>query len=116
MANWIADYAQSENRTNGEISPQLCDTVRLKCPILVALSRARLGLYILGNAPDFASQSPMWSSVISQLHDDGAIGDAIPIKCYRHPEDVRYISSPGELPKVSPDGGWLVSCAGAGIK
>ncbi|KAL5531131.1 hypothetical protein ACEPAG_4007 [Sanghuangporus baumii] len=40
-------FLKSENRTN------------------VALSRARLGLYILGNAADFASQSTMWSSRIS---------------------------------------------------
>ncbi|KAL5513488.1 hypothetical protein ACEPAH_3887 [Sanghuangporus vaninii] len=85
-------FLKSKNRTN------------------VALSRARLGLYILGNAADFAKQSTMWSSVVSQLQENGAVGDAIPIKCHRHPDDIRYISKPGELPKSSPDGGCLRSC------
>ena len=70
----------------------------------MALSRAKKGLYILGNASDLASKSEMWSSVISQLDKNGSIGDAIPIQCHRHPDDIRYISKPDELSKLSPDG------------
>ncbi|KAI5123686.1 hypothetical protein M0805_001714 [Coniferiporia weirii] len=85
-------FLKSKNRTN------------------VALSRARHGLFILGNASDFASESTMWSSVISELTTQNGIGTGIPIKCNRHPDDVRYVSQPGELPLLSPDGGCLLSC------
>ncbi|KAI5116801.1 hypothetical protein M0805_007013 [Coniferiporia weirii] len=85
-------FLKSKNRTN------------------VALSRARQGLFILGNASDFASESPMWSSVISELSAQNGIGTRIPIKCNRHPDDVRYVSQPGELSLISPDGGCQLSC------
>ncbi|KAG8892864.1 hypothetical protein FRC01_013906, partial [Tulasnella sp. 417] len=45
----------------------------------VALSRAREGLYILGNADDLlASGSKMWSGVIEQLRQNEQIGPAFP--------------------------------------
>ncbi len=72
--------------------------------VLVALSRAREGLYILGNAADFSSKSKMWNDVIKRLDSAGCVGDALPIACQQHPNIVQYISRPGELPSISPDG------------
>lgn len=74
-------------------------------PFVVALSRARHGLYILGNASDLSGQSFMWSSVVDELTEHGALGGQLPIVCHRHPEEVRHISRPGDLPRQSPDGG-----------
>lgn len=70
----------------------------------VALSRAREGLYILGNASNLSSRSEMWRSVISQLEEDNSVGDAFPVRCHRHQEAVEYISRPGHLPRIAPDG------------
>ncbi|KAI0088042.1 P-loop containing nucleoside triphosphate hydrolase protein [Irpex rosettiformis] len=78
--------------------------------INVALSRAREGLYIFGNAQDFSSRSKMWKDVIVRLDSEGCVGDALPIACQQHPEFVQYISNPGELPHISPDGGCLRQC------
>ncbi|KAI0812709.1 P-loop containing nucleoside triphosphate hydrolase protein [Irpex lacteus] len=78
--------------------------------INVALSRAREGLYILGNAADFSSKSKMWNDVIKRLDSAGCVGDALPIACQQHPNIVQYISRPGELPGISPDGGCLRQC------
>ncbi|KZT10660.1 P-loop containing nucleoside triphosphate hydrolase protein [Laetiporus sulphureus 93-53] len=85
-------FLKSRNRTN------------------VALSRAREGLYILGNAPDLSSKGDMWRSVISDLERSGSVGDAFPVRCHRHPDHTDYISKPGQLPRIAPDGGCLRQC------
>ena len=70
----------------------------------VALSRAKEGLFILGNAPQLAERSSLWRHVIDELGKQQCIGGAFPIACYRHPEATTYISAPGKLPEVAPDG------------
>ncbi|KAG8914739.1 hypothetical protein FRC00_011180 [Tulasnella sp. 408] len=78
-------FLKSKNRTN------------------VALSRAKEGMYILGNADDLA-RSEMWSGVIAELKRQDAIGPALPIACHRHPEKVTLINAPGQIALHSPTG------------
>ncbi|KAH9839366.1 P-loop containing nucleoside triphosphate hydrolase protein, partial [Rhodofomes roseus] len=85
-------FLKSKNRTN------------------VALSRAREGLYILGNAADLKSRSEMWDDVISELEKRQCVGEAFPVRCHRHPERLEHISKSGQLPRISPDGGCLLQC------
>ena len=73
----------------------------------VALSRAREGMYIMGNASDLKSRSEMWNDVISELEKRGCVGDAFPIRCNRHPDRVEHINAAGQLPRISPDGSFL---------
>jgi len=84
--------------------------LKSKNRINVALSRAREGLYILGNATDLKSKSSMWQNVISELEQRGCVGDAFPVRCHRHPERMEYISKAGQLARISPDGGCLLQC------
>jgi hypothetical protein len=72
--------------------------------VIVALSRAREGLFILGNALNLASRSDMWRSVIDELEQNEAVGEAFPVVCQRHPHTIEYISEPGKLPRLAPDG------------
>jgi len=72
--------------------------------LLVALSRAREGLFIFGNADNLSSRSKMWHSIIEELESIDCLGPALPIVCHRHPSRVEYISKPGILPQISPDG------------
>ncbi|KDQ16534.1 hypothetical protein BOTBODRAFT_107034 [Botryobasidium botryosum FD-172 SS1] len=85
-------FLKSENRTN------------------VALSRAKHGLFVLGNAIDLASGSPMWAKVLSELQECNAIGSGFPIACHRHPDRAQIIDRPGILPIIAPDGGCLEPC------
>jgi hypothetical protein len=71
---------------------------------LVALSRAREGLFIFGNAANLSSRSRMWRHIIEELEKDEALGPALPIACHRHPETLEYICKPGQLPQIAPDG------------
>jgi len=70
----------------------------------VALSRAKEGLFILGNAVQLAEKSPLWRHVIKELEEQDCLGEAFPIACHRHPESTTYISAPGKLSEVAPDG------------
>lgn len=85
-------FLASENRTN------------------VALSRAKEGLFILGNAAQLASRSRMWRSVVEQLEEIHSVGNAFPVSCQRHPATIKLVSQPGTLPLFAPDGGCLEPC------
>ncbi|BEJ11583.1 hypothetical protein CspHIS471_0200430 [Cutaneotrichosporon sp. HIS471] len=77
-------FLRSRNRTN------------------VALSRAKHGMYILGNADQLASSSEMWRTIIHELEDEDAIGAGFPIACKLH-QEIKIIGEPGVLNMVSPD-------------
>ncbi|KAH9895168.1 P-loop containing nucleoside triphosphate hydrolase protein [Cubamyces lactineus] len=85
-------FLKSENRTN------------------VALSRAREGLYIMGNAQNLSAKSKMWRTVLDELTKRDCLGNAFPIVCQRHPDAVQHVSKPGQLPRLAPDGGCLLQC------
>ncbi|KAI6157793.1 hypothetical protein BKA82DRAFT_4061548 [Pisolithus tinctorius] len=85
-------FLKSDNRTN------------------VALSRAREGLYIFGNADNLSSRSEMWKSIIEELQANDSLGRTLPIACFRHPTKVHHVSQPGQLPQIAPDGGCLEPC------
>ena len=70
----------------------------------MALSRAREGLFIFGNADNLSSRSKMWRSIIEELEGIDCLGPALPVACHRHPSVVEYVSKPGILPQIAPDG------------
>ncbi|KAN0098042.1 AAA domain containing protein [Tylopilus felleus] len=85
-------FLKAENRTN------------------VALSRTREGLYIFGNAENLSAKSRMWRSIIEELDAHDSVGPALPVACHRHPDKIEYVSSPGQLSWIAPDGGCLEQC------
>jgi hypothetical protein len=57
----------------------------------VALSRAKRGLYIIGNAECIsgsaqAQRTRFWPAVVARLEAEGAIGPALPVVCQNHPQ------------------------------
>ncbi len=72
--------------------------------VSVALSRAREGMYILGNATNLSSRSKMWREVVEELRKRDCLGSALPVACQRHPQKVEFVSKPGQLPRIAPDG------------
>jgi len=51
----------------------------------------------------------MWRTVIDELEKEGCVGPGFPVACHRHSDDVHYISEPGVLPRIAPDGSFAVS-------
>lgn len=79
--------------------------------ICVALSRAREGLYVMGNASQLeASQNATWRFVLSQLKTQASLGPKISICCHHHPEKTSSVSSVDEFDLHSPDGGCDLPC------
>jgi hypothetical protein len=57
----------------------------------------------MGNASNLR-KNPTWSTIIDEMEKRGQIGPGFPIACGRHPDQVKMISAPGQLPKVAPLG------------
>uniref|UniRef100_A0A182X8L0 AAA domain-containing protein n=1 Tax=Anopheles quadriannulatus TaxID=34691 RepID=A0A182X8L0_ANOQN len=56
--------------------------------ICVALSRAREGLYIVGNMTLLAKCSKTWHRIEGKLREQAAIGDSMPLQCVTHGQAV----------------------------
>ncbi|CAG8442461.1 13677_t:CDS:10 [Ambispora gerdemannii] len=76
----------------------------------VLLSRAKHGMFLLGDAQLFQNRSPMWNDVIKILRQRNQVGKAFPVLCEQHPHYTNNISQPGDFVKVSPDGGCMEPC------
>ncbi|CAG8553663.1 12049_t:CDS:10 [Funneliformis mosseae] len=76
----------------------------------VLLSRAKHGMFMLGNAELLSERSDMWKSVIGLMRKRGQVGETFPILCESHPDIINYIESPEEFQKSSPDGGCNSPC------
>lgn len=77
--------------------------------INVLLSRAQLGMYILGNSETYANV-PMWQHVIKLLGENGAIGSMLELRCPRHPDTETKICQPDDFQSLSPEGGCRKRC------
>ncbi|KAJ5095473.1 hypothetical protein NUU61_004829 [Penicillium alfredii] len=62
-----------------------CGFLRTSNRINVLLSRAQHGMYIIGNS-ETSTHVPMWAQVIEILDREGNIGEALELKCPRHPD------------------------------
>lgn len=69
----------------------------------VALSRAKHGLYVMGNASNLR-KNPTWNKILDEMEKMGQVGYGFPAICPRHPEQVKFITEPGQLPVVAPLG------------
>ena len=75
------------------------------------LSRARHGMYLLGNAELMARGSPqMWARVIQMLksRNPPQVGDSFPIFCPQHPNNRNNVKDPKQFIEFAPDGGCSV--------
>ena len=55
--------------------------------VCVALSRAREGLYVMGNMNDLTSKSGIWSKVKEELERQSSIGNQLELHCQIHQEE-----------------------------
>ncbi|KAM4026833.1 NFX1-type zinc finger-containing protein 1-like [Anomaloglossus baeobatrachus] len=82
----------------------------LKIPnrVCVALSRARIGLYCIGNM-QMLSKVPLWKKIHDVLTENGQIGKELKVQCVNHPNTTTYLSSSEDFANV-PEGGCMVPC------
>lgn len=77
--------------------------------ICVALSRARLGFYCLGNFDLLSRKSDTWSSIAALLCVTEEIGYRLPLGCHKHADQRYYASKPEDFLAI-PDNGCRVAC------
>ncbi|KAF8856068.1 P-loop containing nucleoside triphosphate hydrolase protein [Acephala macrosclerotiorum] len=87
-----------------------CGFLKTSNRINVLLSRARHGMFVIGNS-DTASAVPMWSQVISILEKSGNIGPTLSLCCARHQDTPIEVSTPDDFARFSPEGGCDTRCA-----
>ncbi|KAL8847375.1 MAG: hypothetical protein Q9221_007562 [Calogaya cf. arnoldii] len=78
--------------------------------INVALSRARHGMYIVGDAQTACSVS-MWADIVSILQSRDFIGDSLALCCPRHPDIPIEVRTPDDFAIFSPEGGCNKRCS-----
>ncbi|KAH8805391.1 hypothetical protein F5884DRAFT_799194 [Xylogone sp. PMI_703] len=83
----------------------------LKTPnrINVLLSRAKHGMYIIGDAQT-SSSAPMWASVVRLFEQNANLGPQLELHCPRHPSKKVYVSSPEDFVTKAPEGGCSEKC------
>ncbi|EED22474.1 NF-X1 finger and helicase domain protein, putative [Talaromyces stipitatus ATCC 10500] len=86
-----------------------CGFLRTSNRINVLLSRAKHGMYIIGNSIT-AMHVPMWADVINIFQRNENIGTSLELQCPRHPETLITVSKPDDFPRVSPEGGCDLRC------
>jgi len=75
----------------------------------VLLSRAKHGMYIIGNA-ETAGAAPIWATVIDILQKEGNFGRTLELNCPRHPEKILKVKEPDDFLAFAPEGGCNAMC------
>ncbi|NWS36582.1 ZNFX1 protein, partial [Polioptila caerulea] len=76
--------------------------------ICVALSRAKKGLYCIGNMR-MLGKVPLWNKIIETLAKNGHIGQSLELCCQNHPETKTQVSTGEDFNQV-PEGGCTLPC------
>jgi hypothetical protein len=94
-------------RSNDE---RKCGFLKTSNRINVLLSRARHGMYIIGNS-DTSRHVPMWAKVLSILESTNNIGTMLALCCPRHKETPIKVSLPDDFARLAPEGGCARRCS-----
>ena len=76
----------------------------------VALSRAKKGLYCIGNFDFLSQHSEIWSEIIRDLSETNSIGDTLPLVCQSHGDVEVEVSTAEDFQNKTPRGGCLRMC------
>ena len=78
--------------------------------VCVALSRAKMGFYCIGNFKMLTKQAAIWGRIMSDMASKGYVGDALPIYCQNHHEAKFMAKLPQDFTKNAPNGGCMLDC------
>ena len=78
--------------------------------VCVSLSRAKIGLYIIGNGYLLKKKKlTKWPEIIHYLEQEKCYGRHLNLYCQNHPQDVKVIENPGDF-KNCHEGGCQKEC------
>ena len=94
-------------RSNAE---RKCGFLKTSNRINVLLSRARHGMYIIGNS-NTSRPVPMWAEVLSILERSNNVGPSLALCCPRHKDTPIEVSVPDDFTRFAPEGGCAKRCS-----
>ena len=78
--------------------------------VCVAMSRAKMGFYCIGNFKMLKYNAPIWEAIMSDMERKNLIGEVLPLHCTNH-SDTRYVAkTSNDFKQFSPHGGCLKDC------
>ncbi|CAG5123275.1 unnamed protein product [Candidula unifasciata] len=77
--------------------------------VCVALSRAKMGLFVIGNFQQLALKSTLWRNIVHTAKEDHVFGVGMKMVCRNH-NHITYIVNPEDFAKEVPEGGCLRPC------
>ena len=78
--------------------------------VCVALSRAKKGLFIIGNLEFLASKSKLWHQILCTAKSVGSFGEGLPVVCCNHPEERKALIFTAKDFDSRPLGGCGLPC------
>ena len=78
--------------------------------VCVALSRAKMGFYVIGNFDLLADKSPLWKEITIDLKRKRLLGEALPLICQNHPDDKGIRAAAAKDFDNAPEGGCRKKC------
>ena len=77
--------------------------------INVLLSRAKHGMYVIGNSQTMQPVK-MWSEVLDIFKADNLVNNTLDLSCPRHPETPLVVRAPDDFMRVAAEGGCDLPC------
>ena len=78
--------------------------------ICVSLSRAKKGLYVVGNFQMLGKKNNCWAKILEIADGQSQLKRCFPLKCQNHPDSIMEIKSPEDFETLAPDGGCAKQC------
>ncbi|XP_046560628.1 LOW QUALITY PROTEIN: NFX1-type zinc finger-containing protein 1-like [Haliotis rubra] len=84
--------------------------LKIENRVCVALSRAKKGLYVIGNFDLLAQESQLWREIKKDLQINNQIGTTLNLYCQNHPRDTGIAAKKPEDFGKAPEGGCMKQC------
>ncbi|XP_041376703.1 LOW QUALITY PROTEIN: NFX1-type zinc finger-containing protein 1-like [Gigantopelta aegis] len=84
--------------------------LKIENRICVALSRAKHGLFVIGNFDLLSQNSKLWKDLVKDRRINDEIGPALKLVCQNHPNDAGILATKPEDFAKSPEGGCMKAC------
>ena len=83
--------------------------MKIENRICVALSRAKIGLFVIGNFDLFEQGSPLWKKILKDVRGMSAFKDFLTLRCQNHPHTIINIRKEEDF-LCAPEGGCTKPC------
>jgi len=77
--------------------------------ICVALSRAKHGMYIIGNGELLSRKNTIWNKIIDMFKKKGVYGETVTLLCQNHPKEATTVKEASDFKSII-DGGCKAPC------